>query len=273
MKLGISIRAMGPSASASVMERCAREAEAAGLDDLWLPDHVAIPPEDAEGSDGRYLDVLASLAWLAGRTERIGLGTGVLVLPYRPPLPTAKWLATIQELSGGRLRLGVGIGWMDAEFRALGLDRHRRGSDSDRVLAFLHHCFDATEDVAEANGQRFYFRPRPPRPPIFVGGSGSHALERAARYGDGWMPMQSDPAKLAPAVRELRERFDAHGRGEPEVVTFGGVSSDPGEGAEQLARHAEAGVTRLVSGARYGTDPSPLLACIEALAAAREASR
>src|SRR5207245_7134965 len=95
---------------------------------VGVVDHIAIPPYDAEGSDGRYLDPLATLAFLAGVTTRVGLGTAVLVLPYRPALPTAKWIATVQELSGGRLNLGVGVGWMAAEFRALGVDLRRRGA-------------------------------------------------------------------------------------------------------------------------------------------------
>ena len=90
--------------------RCA--AEAAGVDSLWVFDHVAIPPDEAEGSGGLYLDPLATLAYIAGCTQRIGLGTGVLVLPYRPALITAKWLATIQQLSGDRLLIGAAPGWM-----------------------------------------------------------------------------------------------------------------------------------------------------------------
>ena len=119
MKLGMVVRNMGPQATAATLVACARAAEAAGLDDVWVVDHVAIPPDDAEGSDGRHLDPLATLAFLAGATARIGLGTSVLILPYRPPLPTAKAIATIQELSGGRLRLGVGVGWMGADPAAL----------------------------------------------------------------------------------------------------------------------------------------------------------
>src|SRR5437867_3397169 len=121
-QLGLFLRTMGPQSTRAVIAECGRAAEAAGIDDLWVADHIAIPPDDAEGSGGRYLDPLATLAFLAGATTRIGLGTGVLILPYRPPLPTAKWIATVQELSGARLRLGVGVGWMAAEFRALGVD-------------------------------------------------------------------------------------------------------------------------------------------------------
>ena len=93
MKLGVSIRTMGPQSTRDTILGCARAAEAAGLDDLFVVDHIAIPPDDAEGSDGRYLDPLSVLAYLAGCTERIGLGTSVLILPYRPALPTAKVIA------------------------------------------------------------------------------------------------------------------------------------------------------------------------------------
>src|SRR5256712_4198305 len=134
MKLGLYLRNMGPQSTRATLLECARAAEAAGIDDLWVADHIAIPPDDAEGSGGRYLDPLATLAFLAGATTRIGLGTGVLVLPYRPALPTAKWVATIQELSGGRLLFGVGVGWMPAEFRALGVERSRRGKIADTTL-------------------------------------------------------------------------------------------------------------------------------------------
>ena len=141
MKLGVSIRTMGPQSTRETVLACAMAAEEAGVDDIFVPDHIAIPPDDAEGSGGRYLDPLATLAFLAARTERVGLGTGVLILPYRPMLPTAKWVATIQELSGGRLLLGVGVGWMAPEFRALGVDRRKRGEITDRTLEFLHRCF------------------------------------------------------------------------------------------------------------------------------------
>src|SRR5438105_10739358 len=128
MEVGVVLRNMGPQSTRETLEAAARAADALpAVADLWVTDHIAIPPDDAEGSEGRYLDPLATLAYLAGATTRVGLGTSVLVLPYRPPLPTAKAIATVQELSGGRLLLGVGVGWMAAEFRVLGIDLGRRG--------------------------------------------------------------------------------------------------------------------------------------------------
>jgi probable F420-dependent oxidoreductase len=270
MKLGVTLRLMGAGSEGETLVECATAAEQAQLDDLFVPDHIAIAPDDAEGSNGRYLDALASLAYLAGVTEHIGLGTGVLILPYRRALPTAKWISTIQELSGGRLLLGVGIGWMDAEFRALGLDRRNRGRDSDRTLDLLRRCFEAPDDVVHEHGQPFLFRPHPPTPPIFVGGSGDHALRRAARYGDGWMPMAADPEKLAPEIARLREMCAAAQRPEPEVVCFGGVDQrDPARSAENLARLRSIGVTRFVAGARYA-NASEFRAHLDVVVSVRE---
>jgi probable F420-dependent oxidoreductase len=250
MKFGVVVRNMGPQSEPQIFRECALTAEACGFDELWVTDHLAIPPDDAEGSGGRYLDPLTGLAWLAGCTERIGLGTGILNLPYRPALPTAKAIATVQELSGGRLRLGVGVGWMQPEFRALGVERRQRGRLSDAALAQWQDWF-AADEVA-ANGQAFLFKPRPPRPPIFVGGGGEHALARAVRYGDGWMPMGSDPEKLRPQASRLQELARQAGRAPLEIVAMGGFPLDDARRSQDHWQAlAEIGVTRLAMGFRY----------------------
>ena len=268
MKLGAVVRTMGPQSTRETVLACALAAEEAGLDEIWVPDHVAIPPDDAEGSGGRYLDPLATLAFLAAATERIGLGTGVLVLPYRPPLPTAKWVATIQELSQGRLLLGVGVGWMRPEFRALGVDRAKRAAITDDTLAFLHRCFES--DEVEANGQPFLFLPRPARPPIFVGGAAPHALDRAVRLGDGWMPIGTSPEDLAGHARRLHELADAAGKPTPEIVVMTGLPPGDDARARDAARALRAaGATRLVIGSRYA-DAAQFQREAERLAALRE---
>jgi len=267
MKLGIYLRNMGPQSTRESLAECARGAEDVGLDDIWVADHIAIPPDDSEGSDGRYLDPLATLAWLAGVTSRVGLGVGVLVLPYRPALPTAKWVATIQELSGGRLLLGAGVGWMEAEFRALGVDQRRRGAIANATLDLLNRCFAA--DEVEQNGQRFLFRPRPPRPPILIGGAPPHALRRAARYGDGWMPMGLSPDDLRAPVAELRELMAAAGRPDPEVAVFTRLPIDDADKVRALlAAYAAAGATRVIHGARY-TDEAGYRKQVEGLGRVR----
>ncbi len=252
MKLGVMVRNMGPASTPALMAECTRYAEAVGLDDVWVCDHIAIPPEESEGSGGRYVDPLATLAYLAGMTSRIGLGVTVLIVPYRPALPTAKWVASVQELSGHRLQLGVGVGWMEAEFKALAIPRNQRGRITDETLAFLHHCF--AQDEVTLNGQRFLFKPRPPRPPIFIGGSGEHCLARVARYGDGWMPMSSEPAKIASAIVDLKSRMAAAGKDTPAVIPLGGLPLDDEVASrERLAGLAEIGVTGFVQAARYAT--------------------
>jgi probable F420-dependent oxidoreductase len=264
MKLGMVIRTMGPQSTRDTILRCATAAESAGIDEVWVPDHIAIAPDNSEGSGGRYLDPLAVLAFLAGTTQRIGLATGVLVLPYRPPLPTAKWVATIQELCSGRLSLGVGVGWLASEFAALGIDRSLRGRSTDETLDLLLRCF-ATDEV-EAHGQKFLFRPRPARPPIFIGGTAPHALERAVRYGDGWIPMGGDPARLAAPILELRELADRADKPSPEVVLMTGFDlSEPSRAADQAHALASVGVTHFVHGSRY-SDADAFRADADALA-------
>jgi len=252
MRFGFALRLMGAAANASVLRESAHLAETAGLDGLWVPDHIAIPPDQTEGSGGRYLDPLTSLAWLAASTETIRIGTAVLVVPYRPALPTAKAIATVQELSGGRLELGVGVGWMDSEFRAVGVDRHARGRITDETLTFLRNAFDAEGDETESNGQPFVFRPNPQRPRIWIGGAAPHALARAARLGDGWMPMSDDPDKIATAAAELHARFEDAGRPRPEIAAFGAVGhGDEASELDRIARLEELGVTEYIQGARY----------------------
>lgn len=271
MKLGIALRTMGPQSEAPILVACARAAESAGVDELWVQDHVAIPPDDAEGSEGRYLDPLTTLAYLAAVTGKIGLGTGILNLPYRRPLPTAKAIATVQELSGGRLLLGVGIGWMEAEFRALGVPKGERAARSDETLRLFHRWFAA--DEAQANGQPFLFRPRPPRPPVLVGGNGHAARRRAVELGDAWMPMVRDLGKLAAGIEDLETLAAAAGRPAPEVAVMTSLPVDDAPAAaDRLAALHELGVRRVAHAQRYD-GVAELAEAAEALARAGEGMR
>src|ERR1700687_5747905 len=220
MKFAVAIRNMGPQSTRETIRACARVAEQIGFDALFVSDHLCIPPDDTEGSGVRYLDVLATLAYLAGATDRIRLGVSVLVLPYRPAVLTAKQVATIQELSGGRMILGVGVGWMKREFEALGVDKRMRGRISNETLRVLRHLF--TTQAQAYHGDLvsfppFVFEPRPKSPPIWIGGNGDPAIARVLEFGDGWHPML--PAeKLKPAVAALKEKLAAKGRSEVEIV-------------------------------------------------------
>ena len=242
MRMGIFLRNFGPVSTVENIMACAAFAESAGMDDLWLSDHIAIPPEESEGSGGRYLDPLATLAFLSARTVHIGLGTSVLIMPYRPALVTAKWIATIQELCHGRLTIGAAVGWMEGEFRAVGVDRKRRGEISDETLKLWHDCF--ANDEVEANGQRFIFKPRPVRPKFLIGGAAPQAINRAVKFGDGWMPAEGDPEKLRAPVAGLVRRMKEAGRVAPEVIPLTGLPlEDPEATADRLAALKEAGVT------------------------------
>src|SRR5580700_8769766 len=156
MKYGIAIRNMGPQSNRKTIRECARIAEQAGFDALFVSDHLCIPPDQTEGSGGRYLEVLATLAFLAGATERIRLGVSVLVVPYRPAVLTAKQVATIQELSRERMILGVGVGWMRREFEALGVEKRMRGRITDETLRVLRHLWDS-EDARPYDGKLVKF--------------------------------------------------------------------------------------------------------------------
>lgn len=264
MQLGVTVRNMGDESTPETLTRCAQAAERAGFESLWVVDHIAIPPDDAEGSGGRYLDPLGTLAWIAGITSRIRLGTGVLILPYRPPLPTAKLVATVQELSGERLLLGVGVGWMAPEFKALGVPRGERGRRTDEVLTFLNTAFSS--DVVEQNGQAFLFKPRPARPPIYVGGQPDIAIPRAVASGDGLMPMGLDPG----GVGQLRETYDAAaraaGRPEGEITLMTGIRiDDRARARDELAAYRDQGLDRLVCAMRYQS-PEQYETAVDALA-------
>ncbi len=268
MKIGIHLRNAGSHATREMLTDCACIADELPIDDLWVFDHLAIPPEESEGSGGLYVDPLATLAFVAAITERVNIGTRVLILPYRPALPTAKWIASIQTLSGGRLHIGAGVGWMEAEFRALDVPRSRRGAITDETLELLHRCFAA--DEVEVNGQTVLFLPRPERPPIYVGGGGPHALRRAVRYGDGWAAPNDDPDALRAPIVELRRMFADAGKPEPEIVAAGRLAlDDHGAARDRLARLAEIGVTRYALGVPYASADA-FRAIAERLVRARE---
>lgn len=246
--IGISIRNMGVESTPDLIRHCAVEAEKAGLHSLWVMDHIAIPPDEAEGSGGRYLDPLATLAWLGGQTSKILLGTGVVVLPYRPKVALGKWVASVQELTAERLILGVGIGWMRAEFDAVGVPHEDRARISEETLDYLHRGF--AQDVVCENGQDFIFSPRPKRPPILMGGAAPHATDRALRLADGWFAMSGNASALAPAVKAYKKKA-AESEKEAKVYTY--ARADDGESSlsDRLRQLEDIGVDGVVAGFKY----------------------
>ena len=158
---------------------------------------------------------------------------------------------------------------MAAEFRALGVDYRRRGALSEEALNLLDRCF--ATDVVEVNGQPFLFRPRPSRPPLFVGGQPPFAFRRALAHRGGWMPMGLAPDALAPCVAELRAAAAGRGLPSPEVAVLTSLPlEDLGRTRTLLVRYAEAGATRVIHGARYA-DAGAFRSMVERLARAGEA--
>jgi probable F420-dependent oxidoreductase len=266
MKYGIAIRNMGPQSTRGALIACARAAEQLGFDAVFVSDHLAMPPDDVEGSGGRYLDVLATLAFLAGATERIRLGVSVLVLPYRPAVLTAKQVATIQELSGGRMILATGVGWMRREFEALGVDPSLRGALTTETLRVLHQLF--SNDVASYDGELvhfapFVFLPRPPLPPIWIGGNGAKAIARVLEFGDGWHPMLS-PAELKPAAAALAEKARAAHRQPHEIVVRRGLKLDDlAVDRERIRADEQAGATYFIFDPGRYADPAEFARRVE----------
>ena len=234
---GCTLPSRGAMASPDNLRRLAQAAETLDYDHIWVSDHIVIPrevdsfyPYAADGvapfqHDNTYFEPLAALNFLAGCTDRVRLGTHVLILPYRNPVLTAKILATLDVLSAGRLILGCGVGWMEEEFQALGLDTYaRRGEVTNEYIQIFKELW--TADEPEFHGRHYDisgagFLPKPvqrPHPPIWVGGHTNPAIRRAATLGDGWMPIGLrppailEPEELAEKIARLRRISARAGR-------------------------------------------------------------
>jgi probable F420-dependent oxidoreductase len=237
LTIGCTLPTSGPAADPGALGALAQTAEELGFDSVWVSDHVVVPERiDSSypySADGRfptaptqpYLDPLASLCYLAGVTRRVRLGTHVLILPYRHPLLTAKIMSTLDNLSGGRVELGIGVGWMREEFEALDSPSYdRRGAVTDEQVRLLKAVW--THDVTGFEGEFYRFdrlgaHPQPlqkPHPPIWVGGHTPPAIRRTARYADGWLPIGARPPahlppdELSSIIARLRSEASRFGR-------------------------------------------------------------
>jgi probable F420-dependent oxidoreductase len=228
--------------------RVARLAESLGYDSLWAGEHVVVPSPRVDPSpmdpEEPILDPLVALAHLAAQTERIRLGTGVIILPQRNPVVLAKQLATLDVLSAGRLILGIGVGYLEPELAAIGVPMEARGARADEYLAAMRSLWQ--DDAPAARGRFVEFdgvdaHPRPvQRPlPVVVGGHSEAAFRRAARDADGWYGWLVGLRAMA-KYRELLNRHDPEGRLHLSVSPSRRL--DP----ETVAAYAELGVDRLI---------------------------
>lgn len=284
MKIGVHVGNGGPWATPDTIAGVADRAESLGFDSVWVSDHVVVPTRiestypygppgtfTAETSQN-YFEPFAVLAYVAGRTARVELGTTVLVVPQRPPLLIAKQWATLDALSGGRTILGIGAGWLREEFAALGADTFdARGKATDEAIQIFRKAWTEPGDVA-FSGEVYSFEPvrvmpkpaRPGGPPIWIGGHGTRSIRRAAERGNGWHPIRVTVDDLRAGIGILRDMLPTYGRA-PEDVLISVVlnvyapgtlpegeqqewqlAGDPAAMAATLRRYRDVGVAHVV---------------------------
>ncbi|MDA1257688.1 MAG: TIGR03619 family F420-dependent LLM class oxidoreductase [Chloroflexi bacterium] len=197
MKAGVNLFNFGPAASPESLVRWTTFAESLGYHLAMACDHVAVTRDIGARYPAPLYDPFTTLSWLAGKTEKITLGTTVIILPYRDPMLTARMVASLDQFSGGRFIFGIGAGWSTLEFEALDLPFNRRGAMTDEYLAAMKVLW--SQSVASFEGEFTSFKevstaPAPrqnPHPPIWVGGASDAAIKRAVVHGDAWHPMDA----------------------------------------------------------------------------------
>src|SRR3954452_16423210 len=241
MEFGLNIPHTGPSASPQWVRDYSIAAEAAGWDCLWAVDHMVMPHHtDSKYTLGRQpaaigddavsgllspnYEMMTTLTWVAGFTERVKLGTSVAVLPIRNAVHNARALATLDVYSGGRVVYGVGVGWLREEAEAMGMPWDRRGARSEEHIALMRTLWCAEGDLVESHGEFHALPPMDPEPrpvqrpiPILIGGHSDIALERAGRIGDGWIAAQMSPERVVEHWPRVLEAAERNGR-DPEAL-------------------------------------------------------
>ena len=274
MKFAIGFATVGAALAPEGLRALGESAEEAGYESLWSVEHVAIPLEyesvypyspsgriDA-GVDVPIPDPLVPLGFLASITSRIRLATGVMVLAHHHPLHVAKAVATLDQLSGGRAMLGIGVGWLKEEFDALSLDFDDRGGRTAASVRALRDLWSPGPSQFES---RFFSwpalesNPKPLQPggvPIHVAGHTPISARRAARYGDGYFPAVKSPEELAPLLAVLREECEVVGRASDDIeISVGGTIN---RGADEIKRFAEVGATRVFANFLPAATPQEL---------------
>jgi len=242
----------------------AQVAEAMGVESIWVPEHVVVPAEYASAypyapggrmpltGDDPIPDPLDWLAFVAATTERLRLGTAILILPEHQPVILAKRLATIDALSGGRLLLGVGVGWLREESEALGVSFDERGARTEEYIEVMRTLWSSEVASFEGRFVRFHAvksRPRPCRAggvPIVIGGHSPVAARRAGRVGDGFYPLGVNAEQLAPLLEVMRKEAAVAGR-EPDAIEI--MTHGPRD-LDEAKRLVDLGVSRLLISAR-----------------------
>ena len=227
MRLGVNVPNFGPGTSPDTLARWAQTVEGLGFDLLMVSDHIAVTADVAEQYPAPFYEPFTTLAWLAGLTRRIRLGTTVLIVPYRHPLLVARMAANLNDLSGGRLVLGVGVGWARQEFDALGVAFGERGRLTDEHLLAIRAAWQDDQDYR--SGQI----------PIWIGGNSDAAIGRAVRLGDAWHPLRFTPGWLPGALARLTAAAADQQRAQPALMPRIALrlTGEPVTGDDRLAGH------------------------------------
>ena len=220
MHFGVILPNYGAGSSADEIRRVAESAEELGFDSVWATEHIIVGPE-AVDPYGRVYDPLVTLGWIAGWTERIGLGTSIVLVPLHNPMHLAKETATLQELSGGRFTLGVGMGWHRDEFEFMGVEFRGRGRRADEAIRLMRALWSGERDFAGrwSSFHNATSEPQPsPQPEIWVGGSSERAVQRALELGDAWHPSRGSDADHVRRVKQQHPELRVIPRTSPDKV-------------------------------------------------------
>jgi probable F420-dependent oxidoreductase len=284
MKIGFSLLNNWGIEDAQALVGLASRAEELGFDSVWVHDHVFNVGHVFDRIGGKpYYEPLTLLSFVAARTERVRLGTSVLVLPYHNPIRLAKTAATLDVLSGGRLILGVGVGSIEKEIQAMGSPFAERGALTDEAIAVMRALWTEEDPRFDGKYHRFAgmkFSPKPlqkPSIPVVIGGVSRAAIRRAARVGDGWQPLGLSPEALGQGITLLREEALARGRDVSKIpvsiaMSLGAATprryalgKDSAEIVQNARAYAGLGVETLVISANT-SDPSEARSAMEMLA-------
>jgi probable F420-dependent oxidoreductase len=226
MQVGVWLPNCRHLATPEIIRHTAVRAEELGYDSVWVSDHVVVPNANLDRIGAAIFDPLVTLAVVAGVTRRVRLGTTVLIVPYRNAVVTAKMVSSLDALSGGRVVLGIGAGWMAEESAMLGVPFAERGPMTDEYLAAMRELWTSPAPSFAGKYTQFsglHFEPKPvqkPHPPIWVGGHGRASLRRAAEIGAAWHPINRSPDELRAARAELARLCQARGRARPPAITL-----------------------------------------------------
>ncbi len=210
MKFGIGLPNYGKNSSFDEIRRVALAADRLGFHSVWTTDHIVVPEENTDPY-GRVFESLTMLAMLAMLTQRVKLGASVLVLPMRNPILAAKQIATIDVASGGRMIVGLGVGWNEKEYRNLGANFHDRGKRLDEDIQLLRTLWSNENASFQGKYTQLDHAMSSPLPaqdghlPIWIGGNGESAWRRVAQLGDGWHATGPSPEEMAAGAKRLRE--------------------------------------------------------------------